>query len=211
YQFILKTPNGARLWLNDEQEPLIDAWVASGQVSEHKATLRLLGGRAYPLRLNLFKYKEKAAAISLEWKPPRGAQGLVPARNLAPSGASPTLVITTALPPDDSSLGYERGMAVSRAWDEATTFAAIEAANDVVKNLDQLSGSKPNDTNRTARIEAFCREFVATAWRRPLTEPQSRVLISAQFKKGTKMEDAVKRVVLSALKSPRFLYLGLET
>src|SRR5207302_627751 len=27
YEFILKTPNGARLWVNDEDQTLIDAWV----------------------------------------------------------------------------------------------------------------------------------------------------------------------------------------
>src|SRR5207244_13013836 len=30
YEFILKTPNGARLWVNAEDQPLIDAWVAFG-------------------------------------------------------------------------------------------------------------------------------------------------------------------------------------
>ncbi|HEY2951905.1 MAG TPA: DUF1592 domain-containing protein, partial [Verrucomicrobiae bacterium] len=101
-------------------------------------------------------------------------------------------------------------MAVSKAWDEASTQAAIEVANQVVRNLNRLSGSKPGDTNRVARVEAFCREFVATAFRRPLTDEQKRLFVSAHFKKAGKAEDAVKRVVLLALKSPRFLYLGLD-
>ena len=46
--------------------------------------------------------------------------------------------------------------------------------------------------------------------RRPLTEEQTRIYISSQFKKAPKLEDAVKRVVLLTLKSPRFLYLGLQ-
>ena len=124
---------------------------------------------------------------------------------------TPTLVITTPFPPDDSSVGYERGVAVSKAWDEAATHAAIEVANHVVKNLDRLSRSKPSDTNRAAKVEAFCSEFVATAFRRPLTDEQKRIFVSAQFKKVAKTEDAVKRVVLLTLKSPRFLYLGLES
>ena len=210
YEFTLKTPNGARLWLNDDAEPLIDAWVASGQTSEHKATLRLIGGRAYPLKLNFFKSKEKGAAISLQWKPPHGAQETIPGRNLLPSGTSPTMVVTTAFPPDDSSLGYERGVSVSKAWDEATTAAAIEVANYVVSNLDRLSRSKPDDTNRIARIEAFCDEFVTAAFHRPLTPQQKSIFVSAHFKKAAKTEDAVKRVVLLTLKSPRFLYRGLD-
>ncbi len=224
YEFILKTPNGARLWINDNIEPLIDAWVASSQITEHKAKIRLIGGRAYPLQLNYFKFKEKVAAISLQWKPPHGTQQPIPARNLSPSSTTPTLVIATAFPPDDSSLGYERGVSVSKAWDEATTSAAIEVANYVANKINQLSESKPEDTNRIAKLEAFCSRFVATAFHRPLTDQQERVLVAAQFKslevrghqlqgreeKTPGAEDAVKRVVLRTLKSPRFLYPGLE-
>ncbi len=210
YEFILKTPNGARLWVNDPDEPLIDAWVASGQLNEHKATLRLLGGRVYPLRLQLYKVKDKSASVKLQWHPPHGPSQVIPARNFSTSSAMPTFVVTTRFPPDDSSVGYERGVAVSKAWDEAATQAAIEVANFVVANLDRLSRSKPNDTNRMAQVESFCNEFVAAAFRRPLTDAQQRLFVAAQFKSAKKTEDAVTRIVLLALKSPRFLYLGLE-
>jgi cytochrome c553 len=241
YEMVLHTPNGTRLWLNDDDEPLIDAWVASGKDSEHKATIRLIGGRSYPLQVKFFKAKEKAAAISLQWKPPRGTQQPIPARSLSPASASPTLVVPTPFPPDDSSLGYERGLSVSKAWDEATTAAAIEVANYVVANLDRLSHSKPPDTNRAARLETFCAAFVTAAFHRPLTESEKSLFVSAQFRKATArvatdvsrrnpspagksaptdvggygpskrpLEDAVKRVVLLTLKSPRFLYLGLD-
>ena len=210
YEFILKTPNGARLWLNDDDEPLIDAWVSSAQLTEHKATLRLIGGRVYLLRLDCFKFKDKTASISLQWKPPHGAQQLIPARNLSPARASATFVVHTPFPPDDSSVGYERGVSVSKAWDEATTQAAIETASHVVARLDELTKSKPTDTNRLAKVEAFCAEFVATAFRRPLTAEQKKLHVTDQFNRAKKVEDAVKRVVLLALKSPRFLYLGLD-
>ena len=211
YEFMLKTPNGARLWVNDDDEPLIDAGVASGKNDEHKATLRLLGGRAYPLRLEWFKApKDKLASVVLLWKPPHGVAQLIPARNLSPARVSPTFVVTTPFPPDDSSVGYERGVAVSKAWDEAATQAAIAAANHVVKHLDRFCGAKSGDTNRAVKLEKFCQEFVTTAFRRPLTAEQKRLFVSDQFKRTPKPEDAVKRVVLLALKSPRFLYLGLE-
>jgi len=236
YEFILRTPNGARLWVNDESEPLIDAWVASNQISEYKAKLRLLGGRVYPLNLNYFKHKEKLASISLQWKPPHGAQQPIPGRNLVPSTSSFTLVVATPFPPDDSSLGYERGMSVSKAWDEATTQGAIEVANYVSTHLDRLSDSKAGDTNRMAKIEAFCAQFVTTAFHRPLNEAEKNRFVSAQLQKRrpggqktlpaekkpvpggkseeklsqTLIEDAVKRVVLLTLKSPRFLYPGLD-
>lgn len=211
HEFVLKTPNGARLWVNDDDEPVINAWVASGDMHEHKTTIRLLGGRAYPLRIEFHKApKDKSASIVLQWKPPHGVLEDVPARCLSPQRATPIFVLGTHFPPDDSSVGYERGVSVSKAWDEATTQAAIEVANHVVKNLDRLAGTKPGATNRAARAEAFCSEFVAAAFRRPLTVEQKSVFVANQFKRAGSIEDAVKRVVLLALKSPRFLYLGLD-
>ena len=212
YEFIVKTPNGARLWVNDEDTPLIDAWVASGKLDEHKATLRLLGGRSYPVRLEFFKAaKDKTASLALLWKPPHGAEELIPARNLSAARATSTFVVSTPFPPDDSSVGYERGVAVSKAWDEAATQAAIEVANHVVKQLDRLTHSKLSDTNRAAKVQAFCEEFAAAAFRRPLTPTQKREYVASQLKKAPKTDDAVKRVVLLTLKSPRFLYLGLDS
>ncbi len=228
YEFILKTPNGARLWINDNEEPLIDAWVASGTVTEHKARIRLLGGRLYPLKLHFTKFKEKTSAISLQWLPPRGAQEPIPARNLFTSDSTPTFVLTTPFPPDDSSMGYERGALVSKAWDEATTTAAIEVAGYVAQNLDRLSHSKAGDTDRASKTEAFCAELVTRAFRRPLSDEERRIFVSNQFKnpargrsqkpeteekaesRESEIADAVKRVVLLALKSPQFLYIGLD-
>lgn len=211
HEFIIKTPNGARVWLNDDNEPIIDAWVASGKDDEHRANLKLLGGRAYPIRVEFFKAsKDKETSFSLQWIPPHGTQDEIPARNLSTTRVSPTFVLNTHFPPDDSSVGYERGVSISKAWDEATTQAAIEVANHVVKNLDRLTGTKPADTNRLSKLEGFASDFVATAFRRPLTPEQKRVFVSNHFKATTKPEDAVKRIVLLTLKSPRFLYLGLD-
>lgn len=210
YEFILKTPNGTRLWVNDTDTPLIDAWVASGQ-SEHKATIKLIGGRTYPLMLDVFKFKDKTASISLQWVPPHGAQQVVPTRNLATTQVRSTFVLNTPFPPDDSSVGYERGVGISKAWDEATTQAGIEVANYVIARLDRFTRSKPGDADRAAKVEAFCKEFVQAAFRQPLTEEQKQTYVGAHFAGAKDLDTAVKRVVLLALKSPQFLYLGLET
>jgi hypothetical protein len=210
YEIILKTPNGARLWLNDDSEPLIDASVASGEAAERKAQIRLIGGRAYPLKLQVFKNKEKQAAISLQWKPPRGAQQIIPAQNFSPGKTTPTFVVSTPFPADDSSYGYERGVSISKSWDEAVTAAAIETASYVGANIDRLSGTTPAATNRVQKTQLFCAQFVTAAFRRPLSQQQSNLYVTAQFKRAPKIEDAVKRVVLLTLKSPRFLYLGLQ-
>jgi antitoxin component HigA of HigAB toxin-antitoxin module len=212
YEFIVKTPNGFRLWINaDQDEPTIDGWVASGSASDHRATLRLIGGRAYPLRLDVFKFKDKTASIALLWKPPHGAEQIIPARCLLPARTTPTFVVRTPFPPDDSSVGYERGVGVSKAWDEATTQAAIETANHILQELDRLTGSKPGDSDRLAKLETFCTQFVTAAFRRPLTPEQKRIYVLSHLKSDAKPEEAVKRIVLLALKSPRFLYLGLKT
>src|SRR5262249_46188608 len=50
------------------------------------------------------------------------------------------------------------------------------------------------------------------AFRRPLTDEQRQVYVDRQFEKAHDPEVALKRVILLALKSPRFLYreLGAE-
>lgn len=211
YEFVLKTPNGTRLWVNNPGRPIIDAGVASGGISEHKATVRLIGGRAYPISVEFSKNaQEKAGAISLWWKPPHGALQTVPSRNLTPVNSSPTFVVSTAFPPDDSSVGYERGVSISKAWDEATTQTAIEVANHVVDQLDRLARTKASDTNRVSKVKAFTERFVSTAFRRPLNADQKRLFITLPMSNASTLEEGVKRVVLLTLKSPRFLYPGVS-
>src|SRR6185295_14578919 len=119
---------------------------------------------AYPLRLDIFRVKDKTNGISLQWKPPHGPLQIIPARNLRTERVAPTFVINTPFPADDSSVGYERGVGVSKEWDEATTRAALEVAAYVTKHLDRLSNSKAADTNRTAKVREFCQKFVTTAF-----------------------------------------------
>lgn len=180
YEFILKTENSARLWVNshDRNKTLIDAWVSSGtDVKEHRETIFLLGGRAYPLQLDYFKFKDKTASIALEWKPPHGVRETIPARNLAPTRIAETTVVRTAFPPDDSSVGYERGTAVSKAWDQATTCAAIEIANKVVEQMETITGVKAKGEERPEQLKRFCERFAERAFRRPLADEQKGFFI----------------------------------
>ena len=131
YEFTIKTDNGARLWVNDMRQPLVDAWVKSGDETEHRQSMMLLGGRVYPLRLEFFKSKDgkqEKGSIALVWKPPHRAAEPIPERNLSPNWFPETFVTTTPFPPDDRSTGYERGTSISKAWEQATTDAAIETA-----------------------------------------------------------------------------------
>ncbi len=209
YEFILRSANGCRLWVNDNNTPLIDAWVRSGTNIVERGSLHLLGGRAYPLRLEFFKSKEakeKTAAIALEWKPPHGVAGPIPVKNLTPNHFPETLLLETAFPPDDRSLGWERGTAISKAWDQAATDAALETAAYVTAHLGELSGARDGAADRAAKLRDFCGRFAERAFRRPLTAEQKRIVIDRQFEKASDPETAVKRVVLLVLLSPRFLY-----
>ena len=51
YDFIVRTEHSTRLWVNDMKKPLIDRAVKSGSDTEFRGSIYLLGGRAYPLKL----------------------------------------------------------------------------------------------------------------------------------------------------------------
>jgi Protein of unknown function (DUF1592)/Protein of unknown function (DUF1588)/PA14 domain/Protein of unknown function (DUF1595)/Cytochrome C oxidase, cbb3-type, subunit III len=206
YEFLVKTENATRLWVNDKNRPLVDALVKSGNDTEYRASAYLLGGRAYPLRLELSRSKEKTASISFEWKLPRRAFEVIPRRNLLPDSVPETFVLKTPFPPDDRSVGYERGTSVSKAWDQSTTDAAIELGVYVSARLKELAGVGQDAPDRESKLRDFCNRFAERAFRRPLTNDQKSFFIDRQFKGAQAPEMAVKRVVLLVLKSPRFLY-----
>jgi hypothetical protein len=72
YEFVVKTRNGVTLWVNDHDRgeesgvKTIDGWVApNNELREETGSVYLIGGRPYPIRLDFFTYKEKAAAVEL--------------------------------------------------------------------------------------------------------------------------------------------------
>jgi hypothetical protein len=211
YEFHLKTQNGARLWVNNDTEPLIDAWVQSGDATDHHASIHLLGGHVYPIRLDYFKLKGKTASVTLEWKAPHHVREVIPKRQLSPNWFPAQLVVQTQFPPDDRSMGYERGTSVSPLWEEATTYAAIEVSNAVMQNLSTLAKCKPAAADRAERLKDFCYRFVARAFRRPLSAAEKRFFVETHFESSSNPELAVKKTILLALTSPRFLYLGLPS
>ncbi len=218
YEFIVRTENATRLWVNDPDHPLIDASVKSGADSEHRRSIFLLGGRAYPIRLEFIKAKQgvddpeekkaKAppvkAAIALEWKPPHRAAEVIPTHCLSTAEFPVGFAPSTPFPPDDRSVGYERGTSISKAWDQATTDAAVEVAAYVADHIEELSGAATGD--REEKLREFARTFVERAFRRPLSDDLKAAYVDRPFDQGANPDVAVKRVVLLALKSPRFLY-----
>lgn len=224
YDFIVHTEHSLRLWVNGGPQPLIDAWVKSGNDTEYHGSITLLGGRVYPIQLEFSKSTQgvddsdktkgkpaKKASIALLWKRPKMAAEVIPSRCLFPNSPSEAYVVSTPFPPDDRSIGYERGNSVSKAWDEAATSAALDAAGYVAKRLPELANAPENAPDRKARAEAFCRQFVERAFRRPLTPDVEQLYIEKQFQAAADVENAVKRVVVFTLKSPRFLYREVDS
>jgi len=221
YEFTVRTEHAVRLFVNDPVKPLIDAFVKSGNDTVYRASVTLLGGRAYPVKLEYSKAKQGVddsktnkkrkppavrSSVVLEWKPPQRAGEVVPGRNLSPGKSPETFVVTTPFPPDDRSVGYERGTSVSKAWDQATTGAAIETAGYVVAHLKELADAGVGADGREKRLREFCRKFAERAFRRPLTDELVALYVDRQFREAKDPETAVKRSLLLALKSPRFLY-----
>lgn len=223
YEFRLTTPNGARFYLNTDldrgdanfrddsgakrQPAFLDAWVSSGSM-ERQLTGRifLLGGRRYPLRLDYFKYQEPRGMVRLEWKPPHGEWAVLSTPYVSPAPAAHVPVVDKAFPPDDASEGYERGTEVSKAWHEAVTAAALDAANQVVNRVGRLSKVKFDDPEREQKLKDFLATFAERAFRRPLTPELRTLYVDRVFEPGLAPEQSVKRAVLLVLTSPRFLY-----
>jgi hypothetical protein len=222
YEFIVRTEHAAKLWVNDLKRPLIDAFVKSGTNTDHRGPIFLLGGRAYPLRLEFAKGKQgdidgkkdqprpsaAKASVALEWKLPNRAEESVPGRNLSPNPREETFIITAPFPADDRSLGYERGTSISKAWDQAVTDSALSTADYVVGHLEELAGVK-KDAPDPKLVHDFCLRFAERAFRRPLTAEQNQLYVDRQIKSAPDLDLAVRRVVLLVLKSPRFLYREL--
>ena len=230
YEFVVKTEHATRLWVNNNarseaDQPLIDAWVKSGNDTEYRGSIRLLGGRVYPLKLEFSKAKQgvddsknqkkpppaRRASIALEWKTPSHVQEVIPARHLSRRGAPEVYVCETHFPPDDRSIGYERGSSISKAWDQATTDGALEATSFVLENLRELAGVRIDEPNAGPRLREFCYKLAERAFRRPLSPEQRRLFVDRQFELAGETELAMKRALLLILKSPRFLYREVAT
>ena len=212
YEFTIRTENGSRLWVNDLKKPLVDGSVRSGKVSEYSESIRLLAGRAYPIRIETSKSqagKETTASITVFWQPPHRTREVIPELRLSTATAAEQYVVHTKFPPDDKSTGYERGTDVSKAWEQATTEGAIEAAAYIAARLPELTGAGPTDKNRGEKMQRFCTTFTERAFRRPLTKEQQELYVDRQFREAATPEQALQRAILLTLKSPRFLYRDL--
>ena len=210
YDFRVTTPNGVRVYVNppangSEKNALIDLWVSSAMLRSGQGQVFLLGGRSYPLKVEFFKYKDKTASIKLEWRPPGGAWTVIPAENLSPKFSASVDVVSVPLPPDDASMGYERGVSVSREWTEAVAKGGLQAAALLAPHLHEYAGTTATAPDRAEKLKAFTWRFAQLAYRRPLTVEQKADLAKI-FVPVVTPEIAARRAILHVLSSPHFLY-----
>ena len=221
HEFVIRTEHAAKLSLNGgRKEPaVIDAAVKSGTDTDYRGSVFLLGGRHYPLVLEFWKANQGVdkhdappatpptpAAIRLLWKPPHGVVETVPARVLLPREAPRVFVLATPFPPDDRSIGYDRGTSVSPEWFEATTAAAIETADHVLRHVDRLAGVGRDAADREARLRSFAATFAERAFRQPLSDDLQALVVDRAFADAPDLDTALHRSLLAVLGSPRFLF-----
>lgn len=220
YEFIVRSDQSIRLFVNDARTPLIDASVASAEHTEQVGAIHLLGGRTYPITLEFSKAKQgvddskdakkkpadKRASVRLSWKLAGQVEQPISARNLTPEVVAESFVPTTKFPPDDRSVGYERGSTVSKAWDAAVTESAIEVSAYVAGHLRDLAHVKDDDADRAAKLQQFCRKFAERTFRRPLDPEQAERYVARPFAEAKTPDIAVRRSILAVVKSPFLLY-----
>ena len=216
YEFIIQASHAVRLWVNDKNAPLIDAWVKSGKDTEYKGSIYLISGRSYTLRLEFTKAKQgvndnkkpkvvQPAFVKLMWKKPGGPVEICPGEYLTSTPLPEMFVSSTPFPPDDGSLGWERGATVSKEWDQATTEGALEAAKYVSGKLAEFSNSKDGESQRGGKVEDFLLKFAGRAFRRKLTSSEIDH-VKTVLKGSIDIQDGALRILVWVLKSPHFLY-----
>lgn len=195
---------------------LINNHVQSGDKTEFRRTMHLTAGRVYPFKIGFTQRERKTeqppARISLSWVPPHGSEEIVPTRNLIDGHAPATFALQTTLPPDDRSYGYERGIAINRQWDDSTTAAAIEFAQIAIDELwpDYRQKHKKDPDENRAQLRSFLTGIVEAAFRGPLSDGLRTLYVDQQIDATEDDSEAIKRVLLLSLKSPRFLYPTID-
>jgi mono/diheme cytochrome c family protein len=202
--------------LGHHQRTFIDNHVQSGDKSEFRKEIHLTAGRVYPFHLTFTQRKRSTelppANISLSWIPPGGAEQIIPPENWVPGWMPAAFPLQTILPPDDRSYGYERGIRVDRDWDESMTAATLEFAQITIGELWPAYQHRHRDQEieRRELLANFLRELLGVAFRSSLDDTLAKVFIEKQLNEEPDDGEAIKRVLLLGLKSPRFLYPMVE-
>jgi mono/diheme cytochrome c family protein len=216
YEIVIRSTCSFVCNLGHHQRTFIDNHVQSGDQTEFRKEILLTAGRVYPFHLTFIQRKRSTelppASISVSWVPPGGAEQVIGPENWIPGWLPGSFALQTALPPDDRSYGYERGIRVDRDWDESMTAAVLEFAQIAVQELWPAYRHKHRDQQPEDRslLSSFLREILTAAFRTPLDDHLAELFIDRQVELEPDDGEAIKRVLLLGLKSPRFLYPAAE-
>ena len=216
YQIVLRSSCSCMMDFGSRNRELINNHVQSEGRNEFRRDIYLTAGRAYPFEITFLQRKRKTkqppARISLAWIPPGGTEAVIPTQNLIPEQLADTFALQAKLPPDDRSYGYERGTSVSRQWDESTTATAIEFAEIAISELYPKYRHRfrnETDDNRDV-LRRFLTEIVTVAFRGKIDDAAHHLYVDQPIGLSEDDGDAIRRAMLLALKSPRFLYPTLD-
>lgn len=216
YELIVRSTCSMQFWFGQSERLLVDNHVQSEGKDEFRRFVTLLAGRQYPIRIDFKQRKRKTelpeAKFSLAWVPPGGVEQVIPTRHLIAKIQPSTFAISTKLPPDDESYGYERGTDINTQWDESTSRAAVEFAEVAVSELwpqYRRRHRKESDENR-AKLRGFLDQLIRVAFRGSVDSGTRALYIDRQLAAEPDDAMAIKRVCLLTIKSPRFLYPTLD-
>ncbi len=217
YEIVLRSTCSCKMSLGGPQRMFIDNHVQSAGRTEFRKRIQLTAGRGYPVKLEFTQRKRKTeqppASLSLSWIPPGGVESIIPERQWLSVSFPAAFSLQAKLPPDDRSYGYERGTEISRIWDDSTTQSAVEFSKLVAEELwpqyQQKNKKRPNE-NRVL-LRRFLEEIVSTAFRGALPDETRQIYIDKQLDATDDDGEAIRRVMLLTLKSPRFLYPLLDS
>ena len=216
YELVMRSSAAFKMQFGHFDRVLIDNHVQSGDKTEFRRTVFLLAGRVYPLQIELYQRKRKteqpAVHARLSWVPPGGVEQIIPTRHLIATSAPATFALQTKLAPDDRSYGFARGLNIDRTWDDGITRAATEFSRIVVRELwpdYRRKNKKANNENR-AQLRSFLAGLAETAFRGPLQDEERRLYVDDQVDAVPDDALAIRRSVLTVLRSPRFLYPELD-
>ena len=217
YEIVLKSTCGCELDFERRGNTLVDNLVQSEGRDEFRRSVRLIGGRPYAVTLRFIQKKRKTeqppAKVSLSWVPPNGPEQLIPAHCLSPRRSGLHYTLQTKLPPDDGSYGYSRGTSVDLSWDASVTSAAVEfgsvLASEVYPDYRRKKiGKDAKDADRKV-LREFLTDFLQLAFRGGIDEAAQAAYLDAAIAAEADDAMAIRRTVLMAMKSPRFLYPDL--
>lgn len=134
YTFFILSDDGVRFWIGDSEFPLINEWRELPLV-ENSATIRLIGGVRYPIKIEYFE-GPNIAAITLFWsRAKQKKKEVVPTSFLYPSPLPSTLAQDTR-----QTLGGGTGLFAEYFSDPNLTMLAY-SKNDSAINFNWGAGS----------------------------------------------------------------------